>query len=332
MKSDNIRLRLLRVLELLKAKSDKEHPLSASEILDELKKYGIEAERKAVYRDIEALKLCGCDIVRTASVKKGYYLASREFALPEIRLLTDAVLSAGFIPKKSTEQLVNKLQGLVSVYQADEIRGSVCIENRSKSENRSVYDTIEQLNTAIINKRKIRVKYAKSRLCGTALTTVTKDMLISPYALMWEADHYYLIGNNAKYDNLMHLRVDRIAQVAETNEPWRHFSEVSEYSQRFDTADYARKTFNMFGGEKCRIDLECKVELLDQITDKFTEGIFIRHAEGEQSFRFSTEALISDGLVGWLMQFGGDIRVLSPETLKKEVLEKAKKLTDAYSR
>lgn len=331
MKTDTIRLRLLKVLEILKNNSDKEHPIPAADILKELSKYGVEAERKSIYKDIEALQEAGFDVVKTCTPKKGYYLTSSGFEMPEISLLTDAVQSAGFIPKKKTEQLVQKLQSLVSCHQAAELKSRVCIENRSKSGNEGIYKNIDLINTAITKHLQVKIKYVKNKLEGTQVSATVKEMVINPYALLWEADHYYLIGNNKKYDNLTHLRVDRIAEVTVTKEKCRHFSEVSEYSQRFDTADYSRKAFNMFGGEKCRIDLECDVKLLDQITDKFTGDIFIRHSNGEQTFRFTTEALISDGLVGWLMQFGGDIKVLSPETLKQSVLEKAQKLTEIYN-
>ncbi len=330
MRTENIRLRLLNVLELLKSKSDKEHPISASEIIEELNKYGIEAERKAIYKDMEALMDAGFNIVKTGTPKRGYYIADGGFELPEVSLLIDAVQSAGFVPRKKTEQLVEKLQGLVSEHQAAELKNRICIENRSKSGNEDIYKNIELLNVAITKQLQVRIKYAKNKLDGTRLSANIKEMVINPYALLWEADHYYLIGNNKKYDNLTHLRVDRISSVTVTKEKCRHFSEVSEYKQRFDTADYSRKVFNMYGGEKCRIDLECKVNLLDQIADKFSNGIFIRHFDGEDTFRFTADALISDGLVGWLMQFGGDIKVLSPESLKQKVIENAEKLVEIY--
>lgn len=330
MKTDNSRARLLKVLMILRTKSDKEHPISATDILEELAKYSIEAERKSIYKDIEALCEAGYDVIKTGTPKRGVYLASGGFEIPEISLLIDAVQSAGFVPKAKTRELVERLQGLVSEHQASELKNRICIENRSKSGNEDIYKNIELLNTAITKQLKVKIKYAKNQLKGTQLVANVKEMTISPYALLWEADHYYLIGNNQKYDNLTNLRVDRIAEVTVTKEKCRHFSEVSEYSQRFDTADYSRKVFNMFGGEKCRIDLECKVKLLDQITDKFTDGIFIRHFDDEDTFRFSTEAMISDGLVGWLMQFGGDIKVLSPESLKQRVIENAEKLVEIY--
>lgn len=328
--ADSTKVRILTVFEILSQQSNKEHPLSSSQILEELKKYGIEAERKSIYNDIEALQTAGIAVVKTSTPKKGFYLSGRTFELPEVQLLADAVQSAGFIPKKSTERLVGKLQGLVSRYDAEGIKQRVCIENRSKSDNEAVYENIEFLISAIDNQKKVKIKYKKHRLDGNKLAFTVKEMTVSPYALMWQSDRYYLIGNNSKYDNIMHLRVDRIEEVSMTREKIRHFSEVSEYSQRFDVADYSRKTFNMFGGEKCRIDLECKIELLDQIVDKFTDGIFVRRFDNEPTFRFSADAMISEGLVGWIMQFGGDIKVLSPERLKQSVLKTAEKLVESY--
>lgn len=332
MKTDQTRMRLLRVAEILKDKSDRLHPLQSSEIIEELSKYGITAERKAIYGDIEALERSGLDIIRTSVPKKGFCLGTRSFELPEICLLIDAVQSAGFIPKKSTERLIGKLRAEVSAYDSEAVKNRVCIMNRSKSDNDGIYEIIEVLNTAITRERKVKLVYSRHVLEGTEPKTVEKEMTVSPYALLWEADHYYLIGNNEKYDNLMNLRIDRIRNAEVTDIRSRHFSEVSEYKQRFDTADYAKKAFNMFGGEMCRIDLECDIRLLQQITDRFSDGIFIRHGKDEPTFRFSADAMLSDGLVGWIMQFGGDVRVLSPEILRRNVLEKAKKLTEAFEK
>ncbi len=322
--------RILCVLKYLENYSDSEHSLTSADILQKLCDEGITAERKAVYDDIEILRELGYDVVTSGGKNRGYYLANRSFSMPEVNLLTDAVMSAGFIPKGKTKNLVEKLHSLVSVYEADEIRARICIENRAKSENDGVFGIIEQLNDAIINRKTVKIVYTRDALGDKGVEKSKKEITVCPYALLWDADRYYVIGNNPKYDNLMHLRVDRIESVTVSKQPWRHFSEVSEYKQRFDTADYAGKTFNMFGGEKCRIDLECNIELYDKITDRFGKGMFIRFDKPNGVFRFTADALISEGLIGWLMQFGGDIKVLSPEILKQDLAKKAKQITDMY--
>lgn len=330
MLNDGVRKsRILCVLRLLEEYSSQTTPLSAAKLIELLSKNGISAERKAIYRDIEEINNTLCEVIYSASDPKGYYLAKRKFEEPEVCLLIDAVQSAGFIPKNQTKELVGKLEGLMGVKYKETIGNRICIENRSKGENNKIYEIIGCLNEAISAQKKVKLKYCKNVLNSTKIDRSVKELIISPYALLWDADHYYLIGNNAKYDNLIHLRIDRIDEVVVLPEKRRHFNEVSEYMQRFDVADYARKTFNMFGGELKRIDLECNVKLLDQITDRFGSGIFIRHDVGSEFFRFSTDALISEGLIGWLMQFGGNIRVLSPKSLKESVIERAAELLKA---
>ncbi len=329
MKTDGTKLRLLSVLKILTEYTDSENVLSAAEIIEKLSFYGITAERKAIYSDVEALCNAGYDVRVGASHKKGYYLASRTFSYPEVCLLVDAVQSAGFIPKDKTNELVSKLCGLTYGESANEIRNRICIENRSKSDNSEVYNIISSLNEAVLKRKKVKILYVKNGLNGNKVEVSLKEITVSPYALVWESDHYYLIANNAKYDNLLNLRIDRIKSVLMTNETVRHFSEVSEYKQRFDTADYVKKNFNMFGGSVCKIDLECKVDLLDQMLDRFGDEIFIRHFDGEEYFRFSVDAMLSEGFVGWLMNFGGDVRVLSPKDLKQRVLDKARALQNS---
>lgn len=322
--------RILCVLKYLENYSDCEHALTSADILQKLSDEGITAERKAVYDDIEILRELGYDVVTSGGKNRGYYLANRSFSMPEVNLLTDAVMSAGFIPKGKTKNLVEKLHSLVSVYEADEIRSRICIENRAKSENDGVFGIIEQLNDAIINRKTVKIVYTRDALGDKGVEKSKKEITVCPYALLWDADRYYVIGNNPKYDNLMHLRVDRIESVTSLKQPWRHFCEVSEYKQRFDTADYASKTFNMFGGEKCRIDLECNIALYDKIIDRFGKGMFIRFDKQSGVFRFTADALVSEGLIGWLMQFGGDVKVLSPETLRQDLAKKAKQITNMY--
>ena len=324
------RTRAVFILDYLKSNSDELHPVDAAELMKAMEANGFVAERKAIYEDIKALQDLGYDIIHTHASGNGYFIGSREFETPEIGLLIDAVQSADFITPSKTRKLVGKLQGLISRFEAEEMTGRVCIENRSKCSNEAIYRVINDLNEAISSARQIKIGYTRNVIVSNKLENDTKEMIINPYALLWDSDHYYLIGNNKKYDNLTHLRVDRICSVEILKSKARHFSEVSEYKQRFDIADYAKKTFNMFGGELQRIDLECDIKLLDQMIDKFGDKIMIRHESGSNEFRFSTEAMVSEGLIGWIMQFGGRVRVLSPKSLKSSVAERIIELETAY--
>ena len=324
------KVKLLYIIKILTEMTDEEHPLSAGEICERLSSYNITAERKAIYDDIECLIAFGYDIIHTRIPKNGYFLASRDFEQPEIYLLSDAVRTAKFISEKKTLELTSKLYGLLSCYQSKRNIGSIYIDGSSKTHNEEIFYNIDCINTAIKNGKKIKFKYGKRVLSNDKrIVTEYKTHTVSPYAMTWQDDHYYLICNYEKYDNLMNLRVDRIKSISICEEPIRHFSEASEYRDTFDVADYTKKLFGMFGGETDSIKFSCKNKMLEQVTDRFGNDIFITNVT-DTHFDFTVKAAISDGLVTWVMNYGDEIEVIKPESLRNKIKERAKKIFDVY--
>lgn len=324
------RVRLLQLIRILEQKTDEAHPLSAADFIRLLSEQSITCDRKTIYDDLEALILCGYDIVQTSQPKKGYFLSGREFELPEVSLLTDAVLSADFITRKKTGQLVKKLEGLLNEYQAEAYARRSFIENRDKCENEEIYYNIDALERAVQEKCKVSLSYLRHRLGENGrLAETSRKMTVSPYALVWADDHYYLICNYEKYDNLMHLRLDRMKSVQLLDEPFRHFSEVCEYREEFNVAEYTRKTFLMFSGAEKEVVFDCSADILEQVVDRFGDQIYIRPLE-ENTFRFVCKACVSDGLVSWIMQFKSKIEVKSPAGLRDKVALAANEIAAIY--
>lgn len=329
-RSENQKLKLLRLIEILSLYTDEEHTLTADELCAKLEDYGISAERKAIYSDIDALISIGYDIVNSRGASRGYFLASRKFEMPEIYLLCDAVRSADFITPKKTRELVDKLDGMLSIYQKNNRDKGIYIDGIHKCKNEEIYYSIDTINDAINSGKKISFKYCYHILEeGKKIVIKEKQMKISPYAMLWENDHYYLVGNNEKYENLIHLRLDRMKKVEKTQEDYRHFSQVSKYKETFDVVDYTAKSFNMYGGEIGRIELKCKKDKLEQIIDRFSDNIMI-YGVTEDTFNFSTEAMISKGLESWILQFGTDVQVMGPPELVSAIKEKLKSITEIY--
>ena len=324
------KLKLLYIVDILKRCTDEDNPINANEICEQLEKYGITAERKAIYSDIDALIDFGFDIIKTRVPKTGYFLASRDFELPEIYLLSDAVRSADFISPKKTRELISKLDAMLSIHQVKKREKGIFINPKQKCNNEEIYYSIDKISSAIEKHKKVTLKYFQ-RVLGEnkKIESKSKEMTVSPYALIWQNDHYYLVGNNQKYDNLMHLRLDRIKSVELSKEDWRHFSEVSPYTDSFDVADYSAKTFNMFGGSEEKIELRCSKGLLEQIIDRFSEEIFI-YKLTDTTFSFSTNAIISEGLIGWLLQFGTEVEVVSPKHLRDAMAKRIVALGELY--
>lgn len=330
-KKQGQRLKILYILDFLKRESDEEHPVTAADICEYLDSQGIAAERKSVYADISALTDYGADIVRSGS-PRGWFLASREFEEPEIYLLADAVRTAGFISAAKTRELVKKLDSFVSRYQVQKRENRVYFSSCVKSVNEEIFYSIDKISRAVSEKKKIRFEYVNRVLSpDRSIEKQKREMLISPYALTWQDDHYYVIGNYEKYDNLIHLRLDRMYKVEITDMPQRHFSEVSEYTDYFDTPDYTAKLFGMHGGEIYDIELKCSKKITEQAADRFGEDIFIKKVTDED-FCFTVRAALSDALVSWVISYGDRVEVLEPQILRDMVVNRTEKVLGLYNR
>lgn len=327
------KLKLLYIKQYLEKYSDEEHLIKAEELMEMLADKGIACERKSIYADINALKSYGVDI---ATEKRGYHILARDFELPELRLLMDAVQAADFISAKKSKELINKISTLCSKNQAAVLEKQVYIENRNKCTNEEIYYNIDLVNKAIVHKKKIAFTYIKRQIDDSKKEIVSKEkhLTVSPYALIWSNDHYYLVSNNSKYNNLMHTRIDRMKRVKIIDEAARSFAEVSPYRNFFDSADYSGKLFNMFSGDTQKLKLRCCDSILEEMVDRFGDECDISKSTYDVSntFELETSCVCSEGLVSWLMQFGSKVEVIRPESLKQDIKEKAQAIIDIYNK
>lgn len=327
------KLKLLYIKQYLEKYSDEDSLVKADELIEMLADKGITCERKSIYADINALKSYGVDI---STEKRGYRVLGRDFELPELRLLMDAVQAANFISAKKSKELISKIGTLCSKNQAAALENQVYIENRNKCTNEEIYYNIDLVNKAVLQKKKISFTYIKRKINDSKKEIIRQEkaFTVSPYALIWSNDHYYLVSNNSKYDNLMHTRIDRMKKVKLIDEPARDFSEVSPYRSFFDSADYSGKLFNMFSGDNQKLRLRCSDSILEEMVDRFGDDCDITKAQTDMqdTFLLDTSCVCSEGLVSWLMQFGDKVEVLSPESLKRDIIEKTQAIINVYNK
>ena len=326
------KLKTLYLMDILREQTDEDHPMSAADICKELDDRGVGAERKSIYANLEVLRQYNLDIVKTSTPKKGFFLGDREFEPVELRLIADAVQSASFISQANSRKLISKLEKNLSIYQRENFRKQVYIDQRTKTDNDAIYYRINELAEAIDRKCRVKVTYERRRLEeGSAVRNEIRIMTVSPYAMIWLNDHYYLICNNAKYDNLLHLRIERIKRVdILEQEPVRPVSEVSEYREKFDTADYSSKIFEGFSGTVEVVELRCAHELYDTIADLFGNRLAIIDAD-DDTFTVRVEAATSEGFIGWVLKFGTKMQVVSPHRVREAVRETAEAVAKQYA-
>ena len=318
------KMKLIYLMETLLERSDEEHPLSIQELIKALAEYDISAERKSIYSDLEYLRLYGLDIVKVQSKSHGYYVASRDFELPELKLLVDAVHSSHFITKKKSDELIKKLSALTSTHQAKQLRRQVYLADRPKALNESVYYNIDSIHNAINEGKKISFKYfdydiGKSRVYRRDGNLYT----LTPMALCWNSDKYYLICFNAKYENFTHFRVDRLSQVTVCKEKADQID-----TKKFNVNQHIKQSFGMYGGQVVQAKLLFHKELINTVLDRFGTNISLR----EQGNDIIIHVEVAESLVflSWMVQFGDKAEILSPDSLRTSMCELVKGLSGKY--
>lgn len=243
--------RLILLLRLLYENTDESNPLTANDIVNIFADQGMSVNRRTVMSDIETLTESGIDIITVRSTQNRYFWGERQFQLPELKLLVDAVASSKFITEKKSTELIKKLTALTSRSQATELNRHLYTSNRIKPDNEAIYYIVDELNTAISKRRKVRFKYLEYTAEKKKVFRNHGELYeISPFALLWNEDHYYFIGYSDKHEKVVKFRVDRMYKPKITE------IEAAPITSDFDIADYSKKVFEMYDGEETAVELQ----------------------------------------------------------------------------
>lgn len=321
------KLKLLYIVKILTEESDENHPVSTKTLIEKLGNYGVSAERKSIYDDIAKLQDFGYDIIQMDNRNGGgYYLASREFELAELKFLVDAVQSCRFITQKKSRELIKKLERMSGKYDAGQLQRQVYVAGRVKTENESIYYSIDALHHAMQENKKISFLYMEWN--GKKELVPRKNGVrynVSPWTLIWKDENYYLVAYDDVAGILKHYRVDKIADVEMLSEK-RNGREVFE---SMDLAVYANTTFGMYGGELCDVVLRFPEKLVGVVIDRFGKEISIRK-DGEL-WRARVKVMVSPQFYGWMSAVGKEIQIVSPQNVRGQYIDWLNDLIKEYS-
>lgn len=313
-KSEKQKLKLLYLMQLLLEKTDEEHAVTMPEIIEYLEKNDIQAERKSIYNDIQLLTDFGLDIISIKERPGGYYLASRQFELAELKLLVDAVQSSKFITSKKSRELIKKLGALCSDGQAKQLQRQVVVTNRNKTVNESIYYNVDIIYNAIAANVKVQFQYFE--------WNINKEMqlrkngafyCVSPWLLTWDDENYYLIAYDDRAGIIKHYRVDKMLKIDLTREA----RSGKEAFAGFDIAGYSKKTFGMFAGEEETVTLCLEERLTGVVVDRFGTEAAMRKKD-EDHILARVNVAVSRQFFGWVAGLGAGIKIEAPETVAEQ--------------
>ncbi len=322
------RAKLLLLAKLLLEKTDEQHSMTLTDIQNELSVYGIQSERKSLYRDIEALRAMDMDIIAERDNRQCfYYIGSRRFELAEVKTLVDAVQASRFITAKKSESLIKKLETLTSIYEAQDLQRQVYVSGRVKNGNESIFYNVDQIHKAISNNHKISFQYYRWNLKKKkVLRHNGATYSVSPWALVYDNENYYLVGYDDKHRAIRHYRVDKMLQLMETEEKREGKAAFKEKG----VADYSRSVFGMYEGPKENVVLAVKESLIGVMIDRFGENVKVRAIDKETA-EVQLEVNVSDQFLGWIIALGEDVQVTAPESVCQRLQVIGKRLADTYA-
>lgn len=322
----NQKLKIMYLMKILMENTDEEHDITLAEIVEKLHEYGVSAERKSLYSDIENLRLYGMDIIGTQYDRTFHYqVVNRQFELAELKLLVDSVQSARFITAKKSNDLIKKIESYASKYEASKLDRQVSVAGRVKSMNERVYYSVDAIHEALSANRQIRFKYFA--------WTVEKKMElrrqgafynVSPWALCWDDEKYYLIAYDNDEQKIKHFRVDK---MAETEVVLQTRLGKAEF-QKINMAEYTNRLFGMFEGETKKVTLLCENTAANMMIDRFGLDVPILKKDKDH-FTITVNVSVSRLFLGWIMALP-EVKLIAPDDVVEKMKAEIRRLQEMY--
>ena len=322
----NQKFKFTYLMKIMQEKTDDEHSLTMPQIMEELERYDVTAERKSIYADFQDMtEKFGVEIIKEQIGRETYYhVGAREFELAEVKLLIDAIQSSKFITQTKSRELITKIKSFVSEHQAKQLQRQVYINDRVKTMNESVYYNVDDIHTAINANKKIRFKYYKWDINKKLVPRHNGDwFVVSPWALTWDDENYYMVAFDNLDHKIKHYRVDKMMRIS-IEEEQRNGKEAFK---NFDMAEYSKATFGMYQGQKTKVKIRFANYMCGVFIDRFGKDISFRPIDDEYS-ELHVDVNVSPQFFGWIFSLGKDVKVVGPEEVVEELRAKTEEFLE----
>ena len=325
-KREKQKQKLFRLLQILMRETDDDHGLTMNEIICALEEYGVSAERKSIYDDFSTLEELGFYVSHTQTMPPKYKLDNKIFELAELKMLVDAVQASKFITAKKSREIIEKLEIFAGVHKSRELSRQVYVEDKVKTLNPASLYSIDAIHNAINDSLKLTFRYFDYSSEKKRVFRHGGDLYkVSPCALLWDDEKYYLVAFDEAERIIKNFRVDKMQDVALLNQAISKEAHI----ENFNPKDYSMKIFGMYGGREELVTIECREKLAGVIIDRFgMDPVLIKTDFG---FKFSLRVMVSPNFFAWVLGFGADMRILSPGSVKEELLDNLRKIAENYA-
>lgn len=318
-KRENQKLKLYYLIKILQEKTDEDHGLTMPQIIEQLAAYDVSADRKSIYDDMEAMRMLGLDVNGEKEGKYFYYkLNTKKFELAELKLLVDSIQASKFITEKKSKELIEKLTSFASQYERTQLNRQLAVQGRIKTMNESIYYNVDEIHRAIAGNCQIRFDYMRWNLQKKLEKSKDKVYQVSPWALTFSDENYYLIAYDAEDDTIKHYRVDKMRHISHTEE--RRLGK--EHFKAFDMAAYTKRNFGMYAGEETKVTIAFPNEKVGILLDRFGTDIPIRASKKKGYSETMVDIAVSNQFFGWIFALGNEFTIVAPASVRKQFEQK----------
>ncbi len=326
-KGNKQKLKLYYLSRIMLEKTDDDHMITMPEIKAALEAYDITADRKSLYDDLESLRVLGIDVIGEKIGRNYYYhVGSKQFEIAELKLLVDAIQSSKFITEKKSNELIKKLTDMASEYEAAQLKRQVVVQGRVKTMNESIYYFIDDVHRAIAENRKISFEYMKWNEEKKMVRRREDAYIVSPWALTWDDENYYLIAYDEEADSIKHFRVDKLKSIRVLNDKRAGKDKFKE----FNLARYSKMNFGMFGGKPTKVKIEFDNEMSGVFIDRFGKDILIRPAGKKNRSEINVDVALSNQFFGWIFALGPNVKITGPEEVVERFKQELSEMVKMY--
>ncbi len=323
-KSDNQKLKIFYILDHLQKNSHENHPVRASDLIAMLdRQHNISCDRKTVYSDIAALQDYGVDIISMPGKNGGYYIASRNFELSELKLLIDAVQSSRYLTEKKSRELIEKLLTQCNEQDAKLMKRNVLVSGRVKSMNETIYYSVDSIQDAIAQNKQITFRYFDWDFGGKRKFR-EKAYIASPYGLCQDNENCYLLAFSERH-GITSYRVDRMMDISLSNDARIPCPELTGKA----LVDHANRLFQMYSGDAVDVKLQFHNSLINVVIDRFGKDTMLI-PDGQEYFNFTVRVAVSPMFLSWVMGFGSKAKILYPQSVADELCQLCKEAMSRY--
>ena len=326
-KGTNQKLKLYYLSRIMLEKTDDEHMITMPEIKKALEAYNVTADRKSLYDDMEALRVLGIDVIGEKVGKNFYYhVGGKQFEIAELKLLVDAIQSSRFITEKKSNELIKKLAGMASEYEAAQLKRQVVVQGRVKTMNESIYYFVDDVHRAIAENRQISFEYMKWNTDRKMERRREEPYIVSPWALTWDDENYYLIAYDEDAGCIKHFRVDKLKSIRVLDAK----RTGKEQFKAFNLAKYSKMSFGMFAGDATKVKIAFSDDMAGVFIDRFGRDIPIRPSKKKGWSEISADVAISDHFFGWIFALGTKVKIVGPAKVVRKFKDEISERMELY--